>query len=134
MSDTSSNNDLTDPVAATSTSTSRKKPRLDEEQESSESQQQLRQSPHNRAPIDRTNQGTNHSSGNNSAAASTTVVVLSAHTAAATADAGMVASSTSRSPFSLLLNEIVVEHIFKKFLGPGHYRYVAGTSPLFRDL
>eukprot|EP00545_Synedropsis_sp_CCMP1620_P014759 CAMPEP_0119004398 /NCGR_PEP_ID=MMETSP1176-20130426/1120_1 /TAXON_ID=265551 /ORGANISM="Synedropsis recta cf, Strain CCMP1620" /LENGTH=129 /DNA_ID=CAMNT_0006956095 /DNA_START=116 /DNA_END=501 /DNA_ORIENTATION=+ len=129
MSDISSSNDLADPATgATSRTSSRKKPRLvlDEEQESSESQQQLRQSPHNRAPIDRTNQGTNHSSGNNSAAASTTVVVLSAHTAAATADAGMVASSTSRSPFSLLLNEIIVEHIFKKFLGPGHYRYVAG--------
>mmetsp|Transcript_12420 Transcript_12420/g.20588 ORF Transcript_12420/g.20588 Transcript_12420/m.20588 type:complete len:188 (-) Transcript_12420:198-761(-) len=37
------------------------------------------------------------------------------------------------SPFSLLLDEIIVDHIFG-FIGDGHYRFIAGTSCQLRDL
>lgn len=36
-------------------------------------------------------------------------------------------------PFSLILDDILVDHVFQ-FVGGGHYRYLAGTNSKFRRL
>jgi hypothetical protein len=64
-----------------------------------------------------------------------TVVLVDRHpvSPAATAPAIEPALVVTRAPFSLLPDEIIIDHIFG-FVGTGHYRYVAGTNRQFCNL